>query len=338
MRMQPTSASIPSSPSPSISHRTHPAAKQPLQPAPPSNQLSYEQFPFEKASLSHTHYLLFPPSSYTPHPDHHAYSTSALLRFTIFPTCEQDLQRNDLLWHAVNAYSLCVPSHLQPVLHPLRSFPEASIFALGIPHTLAAFLHNVSLWDMRQAVIYMLADAAQGESEQGLYHMRHTLCPPVWNALRNVLLGRHKPSPTVDKASFLLDSALSSENSHDLWAIDVITAVSGPTTLPWMSGTILHSMYKDWMLYTACISDQRAALLAMVRLIRQGRQIQVWQRVHAIRLCATTSTSFIHCLPEHIVEFLLIPCLLAAEGGAHAVNRPKRSRSGLCHDEYEWDF
>lgn len=240
-----------------------------------------------------------------------------------------------MLWHAVKHSSFPTPQYHQPSLTPFQPLPQAHFFSICVPHKLAAFLNHVSLVEMRQAVIYMLADAAQGESEQGLQHMEKTLAPTVWTALKSAINGTAIPSPVVDQASFLLDAALTADHSQDLWRIEIVAGIFAPGNLPWMNGTVLASMYEDWSLYTPYFKEHRLSLLSMIGLIRQGRQADVWERIYTILLCTRLESSYISLIPDHIVESLIIPYVLYDEGYASLPR--KRSRADLF-DEVSWEF
>lgn len=174
--------------------------------------------------------------------------------------------------------------------------------------------------EMRRSVIYMLADAAQGEDEDGLRRMRRALDPGVWNALRALLIRTRAPglSPCISKASFMLDKALQSAQKHDYWKIDVDTALFvarnpteayDPLGLDKALAQVMASLYADWGAYHSIWSG-REVLGTMMRLVREGRQTEAWERVDQVRQCADRRGSLLAVLPRQVVDHLLVPMVL----------------------------
>lgn len=197
---------------------------------------SHKEYASEKQNLLGTGTLvLFPTDGPPPHvttpivlPD--------LLFFTIYPTSEQDLYINELLWRMTQT-SCFSQTKVAEVLPP--NTPNCSAFAIAIPTQLACFLSSVTLSEMRSAVIYMLADAAQGEDPKGLAQMHADLPSCVWRNLtflmeqtvaqRNAGWGiAEGATPGITRASFLLDAALQTAPSQDYWKIQVEIGFAEP--------------------------------------------------------------------------------------------------------------
>ncbi|KAI0563566.1 hypothetical protein FGB62_37g120 [Gracilaria domingensis] len=229
------------------------------------------------------------------------------------PCSKRHLQENEFIWWAVNHRSLAVPNHLQSLLHPLPTVPEATAFALAVPSKLAAFLQQVSLPDMRRAMVDMLADAYRSETPDCMLDLRNRLEPTVWHEMTAALNGQLGITRRSEVACVLLDLVMESYHPDDGWTIQVTTALSGPPALPFLGGVVLHSMYQDWMLYLRYIRNSRHAWNTMQKLTHQGRQAQVWERVRAILFCASLQQSYVSMLPAQIIESVLIPWLLFIE-------------------------
>lgn len=140
---------------------------------------------------------------------------------------------------------------LQQILPP--SAPKLPVYVIAIPSQLARFLQAVTLPDMHAAVIYMLADAAQGEDTKGLAQMHRDLPPSVWSDLVDLMERTvaqrmagwgvaDGASPEITRASFLLDAALQTASKHDYWKVQVEVGFVQPIML---GGLHLNSMESD---------------------------------------------------------------------------------------------
>lgn len=114
--------------------------------------------------------------------------------FTIYPRNDRDLAVNELIWHAVKN------SSFQSCHWPSRTAAanvdqggeyrntQSRIFALGIPEQLVNYLQNVTLPEMYESILCILADAARSEDGEGLTIMRKELAPSVWRNLEKLLV------------------------------------------------------------------------------------------------------------------------------------------------------
>lgn len=201
--------------------------------------MSHLQYAAEKAALlaSGTTVLFAvdapPPCFYNP------LLANDILSFTIYPTASHHLAANDLLWRVVHARKFYASS--LAALLP-RNPPQHTPFAIALPMPLTRFLSAVTLSDMRAAVIYMLADAAQGEDPAGLAKMRAELPLSVWRRLTGLMeqtaaqrtagFGVAEGAPAgITRASFLLDAALQTAPSNDYWKISIEVALAEPMML-----------------------------------------------------------------------------------------------------------
>lgn len=193
------------------------------------NMSSHQEYAYEKKRLLGSGALVVFPTDGPPPQVTTPVITPGLLFFTIYPTSVKDIQINELLWE-MSQKTYFAQEKLAKVLPPTA--PKDPIFAVLIPPQLARFLSSVSLNEMRAAVIYMLADAAQGEDPKGLAQMHADLPPCVWRSLsylmdetlvrRNAGWGVAENAATgVTRASFLLDAALQTAPSQDYWKIQV---------------------------------------------------------------------------------------------------------------------
>lgn len=197
---------------------------------------SHKEYASEKKSLLGSGTLVVFPTDGPPPQVTTPTTSPELLFFTIYPTTMQDLQINELLWHmSHNTYFF--QRKLATVLPP--SAPKHPAFAVVIPAQLARFLASVTLNEMRAAVIYMLADAAQGEDPKGLAQMQADLPSCVWRSLtclmeqtaaqRNAGWGvAEGASAGITRASFLLDAALQTAPSQDYWKIQIEIGFAEP--------------------------------------------------------------------------------------------------------------
>lgn len=201
--------------------------------------MSHLQYGTEKAALlASGATVLFaidapPPSFYNP------LLANDVLSFTIYPTSSSHLAANDFLWRVVHTRKFC--SSLLATLLP-RNPSHCTPFALTLPKPLTRFLSAVTLSDMRAAVIYMLADAAQGEDPGGLAKMRSELPHSVWRRLTSLMeqtaaqrragFGVAEGAPAgITRASFLLDAALQTAPSNDYWKISIDVGIAEPMML-----------------------------------------------------------------------------------------------------------
>lgn len=301
--------------------------------------MSHSHYAAEKAILTSHARIIFA----APHNTRHAplYSPD-LLSFTIYPTSQSDIAQNEFLWHAVNDSSFTLSagrrlvSRRLPISHPHLAGTPATLFGIALPEPLAQFLETVSLSEMHRSVVYMLADAAQAEDDIGLRFMRSTLAPNVWVALRKFIRSTRpfRNGVQCTSASFMLDTALQTAYEHDYWSIDVEGAIFLPKrhiafnciSNDARAAAVLASLYQDWATYTAneliwevslpedaptdssrASARRKVALETMMRLVRQGRQTEMWQRVDALRQCAQNQSSLFGKLPFQVVEHFLVP-------------------------------
>lgn len=211
--------------------------------------MSYSQYAREKATLlASGNALLFATDASLPF----LYESALihdLLSFTIYPTSDAHLALNDLLWQLAHAKTFSAP--MLSALLP-QCAPSHIPFAIALSMPLARFLSAVSLSEMRAAVIYMLADAAQGEDAEGLDKMRAELPSSVWGRLTALMeqtagqrtaglgVGEGAP-PGITRASFLLDAALQTAPCNDYWKISVDVAFAVPVE----SGGVLTNSDPD---------------------------------------------------------------------------------------------
>lgn len=205
----------------------------------------------------------------------HTLVSPHVIAFTIYPRSAQDVCANEFLWHAVrnSAFDQRDVRSLAP--------RAANMYALCLPPQLAAFLSAVSLEEMHRSVLYMLADAAQGEDEQGLQTMHQDLAPDVWKALQQLMAcgvgqtaaahAQHQTASAarhcISHASFMLDEALQSAQAHNYWKIEVQAALFvDETHMLYESATLqlqqraalIQSLYHDWRhITTNCLIYER---------------------------------------------------------------------------------
>lgn len=104
---------------------------------------------------------------------------STLETFTIYPRSARDVAVNESIWWTVHESSFSSASWPKG-----ESRGQAvTVFALGIPTDLVRYLESVTLDEMYNSIICMLADAAKSEDEDGLLAMKADLCPTVWDHL-----------------------------------------------------------------------------------------------------------------------------------------------------------
>lgn len=344
---------------------------------------SHKEFAPEKKKLLGSGTLVVFPTDGPPPRTTTPSISPELLFFTIYPTSEQDLQINELLWH------MCQNTHfsqrkLATVLPP--SAPKHPPFAVAVPRQLARFLSSVTLNEMRAAVIYMLADAAQGEDPKGLTQMQKDLPSCVWRSLTRLMeqtaAQRHAgwcvadgASSGITRASFLLDAALQTAPNQDYWKIQVEIGFAAPIVLGNLPrgptgrrnrdlgvsclravailkaeeeaskkgcagakrARVLHSLYEDWCRYSAICSwvppsscaegsqlkehqetssRYKDAFTLMSCLVGCGGQQYTWERVRSLRQCMNDKQSFVSWLPSQIVDQVLTPMIVIADGQA----------------------
>lgn len=116
--------------------------------------------------------------------------------FTIYPRTDRDLVVNELIWRAVkdSSFRSCLWPARLPVdaaddedTQHLGRHENSVVFALGIPDQLVSYLQCVSLDEMYESILCMLADAARSEDEDGMESMREELAPSIWNDLEFLL-------------------------------------------------------------------------------------------------------------------------------------------------------
>lgn len=107
--------------------------------------------------------------------------------------------------------------------------------------------------ELHAAVIYMLADAAQGEDSKGLAQMHRDLHPSVWidlvDLMERTVAQRMAgwgvadgASPEITRASFLLDAALQTASKHDYWKVQVEVGFAQPIMV---GGSPLYSLESE---------------------------------------------------------------------------------------------
>lgn len=128
--------------------------------------------------------------------------------FTIYPRNDRDLAINKLLWYAVRDSSFqsrLWPSKLTTTNPDERDQghekvdTNSVIFALGIPEQLVNYLQNVTLTEMQESILCMLADAAKSENREGLELMREELAPSIWKNLELLLVEGRRSIPLKKK-------------------------------------------------------------------------------------------------------------------------------------------
>lgn len=190
--------------------------------------------------------------------------------FTIYPRNDRDLSINKLLWHAVRDSSFqsrlwpskLVSTNLDENSHGQdKTDRDPAIFALGIPEQLVNYLQNVTLTEMQESILCMLADAARGENREGLKLMREELAPSIWENLELLLVeGRssvHRETQPHAPAS----GAAASNGSRRLPVEDTSPLTREgderhsplPKARPLLRG---HDGNQDSCLYASCLLDQ----------------------------------------------------------------------------------
>jgi hypothetical protein len=202
--------------------------------------------------------------------------------FSVYPRTDREVELNELLWRIVQESSFR-SAELAPFLVRKRKSSDACrgvALALGIPAKLIQFLEAVTLDEMHSSVIHMLADAAQGEDEEGLQLMRDELSPAVWARLEPVLLqdstccdpkdsgetiARRSPEGSKDLtcnkfASGMLDMALQSSHAQNYWTVEIQGTFLepsadgksdsnrkfiGPTAYSNDRAAVIHNLYLD---------------------------------------------------------------------------------------------
>jgi hypothetical protein len=118
--------------------------------------------------------------------------------FTIYPRNDRDLVVNELIWHSVKDSSFrsdAWPTRPGAAEHAhaigdqarLKHGNATAVFALGIPDQLVKYLQSVTLDEMHDSILCMLADAARSEDESGLQLMENDLAPSMWDDLTFLL-------------------------------------------------------------------------------------------------------------------------------------------------------
>lgn len=158
-----------------------------------------------------------------------------LTAFTVYPRSEQELRNNEMLWRVVQESSF-QDTDVEDLCPD--EMGGAQIFALGYSIDLVRFLQSVSVEEMHQTVVYILADAVYGESDEGLQKMQQELAPSFWASLQNVVFEKNahgsdalqqntnprawtKPPLCIRRASFMLDEALQGAKDHDCWRMEI---------------------------------------------------------------------------------------------------------------------
>lgn len=235
-------------------------------------------------------------------------SSTTALSFTIYPRHAADLELNRLLWRLIRTPLLdpvLIRRHLSLASAPS---PDGFPFCLSIPPPLARFLETVSLQEMHLAVIYMLADAAQGEDASGLAEMRRELPTEIWDDVWAIVTAdesccgeEEDASGRVGHASHLLDIALSlTAATENYWRIPVTLRMMGADGEKGETAGVALSAWVDWWMYVEVCGGGEGKYGRGMEWMRclnvTNRQGDVWQRVKEI----WCGGGWFGCLPREV--------------------------------------
>lgn len=147
----------------------------------------------ERATIDDNVQLIFARDEARPHCTALSVQSHDILEtFTVYPRTARDIAVNERIWWTVHESSFCSATWPKSEKAGRQS---VSVFALGIPSDLVQYLESVTLDEMHNSIICMLADAAKSEDEDGLQAMRADLYPAIWEHLTALLTRGVVPRP-----------------------------------------------------------------------------------------------------------------------------------------------
>lgn len=274
----------------------------------------------------------------------HAHAFLPVLRYgrglsslNLHPSSARDVAINELLWRSAQRgeYDATVGDSL------LR----ANVLALVMSAELLAFLRRVTLAELRECVLEVLALIAEDELADGLALMASEVEPETWNALqlRLAAWGTRCPARTSRDVEALLRMCCLSPWKVDVYAAYVtphdmqaaIAAAEQPPApeAPHMlarvrarapsKNVVYWKLFMDWQLYRRLWVERLGihpadAVKTMMTAITTGRQEEAWRRVETLRLCCSRPKqkgNWLAVLPKDVLYNIVAPQLLFVECG-----------------------
>lgn len=255
--------------------------------------------------------------------------------FNIYPTTENSLQVNKLLWDT--ARNGCYDA---PTGDPLLG---AHVLALGLAPELYEFLSTVSLPDMNRAIIDFLVllhhQLTTDGDVRGLEKLHDDLVPHIWQELqRNIGVHPNGEPTEVNRARTL--EHLVQISFMTPWRVDVfaayltaddvttalrISSLSPNHIIPLQSdyglgkrtlqGVVMHKLYRDWCVYDSVLRNRlqmshRAVTEAMERAVTSGKSAALFHQAGVTMDLCKDPQSWFSTLPVDVVERHVVPWVI----------------------------
>jgi hypothetical protein len=252
--------------------------------------------------------------------------------FNIYPTCENAMEINKLLWRTVNS------GYFDPSIG--NKLFGNNVFVLGVAAELYDFLVHVSLETLEGAIIDFLVllhhQLTTDGDVVGVEKLRDELVPCIWEQVeKSIGIFENGEPKDAERASTL--EHLVQISFMTPWRVDVLAGylspqdmatliLSGPlpaaARLPAVGpdsvgarGSALLKMYEDWLVYDDILCqrlsmERNAALEAMDRALYSGRSKTMFSEARTVIDLCQEDTGIFSLLPEELVERALVPWIV----------------------------
>jgi len=256
--------------------------------------------------------MFFPMSSRGPPPEGcQFHAISKILSFSVYPTCPQDLEFNVLLWRIANEASF------DPAT--IKQVSGVDTLCLIMPRTLFHFLSRVSLEEMHDCVLSLLAEVAVDEDGYGLGVMESELEPSVFLQLKEVLkrgTDLASLSRIAEKVSPIIDELLLQMSVLEPWRIHTHLVSQFPrnplTDDPLMEPVLFRKVLNQWSFYRDLVCNVGGgslpiALDRFTKLVWLRQQSLLVDRAVTLLLCSKRQDSPLYRVPEEVIRSMVIP-------------------------------
>lgn len=259
--------------------------------------------------------------------------------FNIYPTTNNSLKVNDILWHTVQtgAYNPQIGDNLF----------GAHVYVLGFTPELFHFLSSVTLEEMHRAVIDFLVllhhQLTTDADESGLLRLREDLVPEIWDQLLDNVGIFPNAEPSDPRRAKVLENIVQISFMTP-WRVDVFAAfltaddVTSLSTIMTSNrysetpcryilvnhnqngtarekGRVMLKLYQDWRIFSVLLHDclglsYRLVAEAMERAVHARKSGGLFEQAFTAFEETRNTMSYLSHLPADVIERRIIPCVI----------------------------
>lgn len=247
-------------------------------------------------------------------------------KFHVFPTSEDDVLENELLWSVVNQMKIDAVQ--------TKRLLNKNVLVMSFPNALYEYLSICTPEEMKQSILDIVSDVVDHPDSVATGAMLENLAPSVFEDLNEYVSRRRTGEIEPLKQTFLLDDILghkfdqfSSAKEVDLWNIDVRGGYLTDTDLTELisnnfesmenippqtvANRAYHRLYNDWCTYRSFGYNlqgryERLFLTEAVMSNITGRkQEEIATSIRCVRKFAKQRKSLFNTLPTDLIEVVV---------------------------------